>query len=1113
MQGTEDSLLQLPVSIKRALEDRDYRPLYHLLCVIVILAAGCFLFYKSFGHGGTLMSTDMTWPDAIAQLQFKVSNTWTPYMSGPLTIDPIFLFWVYPTSMFARLLHLSASQYMFAMYFFTFCLAGISMYVLTYSTIRKISFKNSATYAVYAGALIAALIYMYNPWSITYLKPYFAYVLYALLPLVFLSMAKTFDSPSARNIILFSIFITFANTTYQLTWLWGLIFSYAIFFVAVTRPRRAAFKRTLWILFGTLVLFFLLNARWIFPYVGARLVGKPYVPFYGPELSRVMVTGLSSNNFMANNFRLLSVWTWSVDQLKGGFLFQALSFAIPVFALLGLVIAYREIRRNRTVTYWAVVAMLALLLTTGANFIIRRPYLYFTFNAPGSNIYGWLLRTSERWAFFVPLFFTLMIGVLLAKLLVKNSSLSTAGRSIGSRLMSLRDVAPWTDESDASEPSSADRLKRLHNNIAMPRYYRNTALAVVIAVLVLTSLFPKALSTAQTEFKPVTVPGDYAKLKSYLAHQPGQPRVAWMPFVGPWSFTYNWGNGGPVDAYGPSNSNPNLHSNYEIMNGNSYFNWLQSLYLRNTFGDVMLANGFKKDVLSELLVPFAARYLIFDKSVQGYDFGDNLDTEKSISLAYKTNFLNAFKTAADPGYIWGATRTVNTNSFYDNLAFAQKFTPKGLENVAFTDGKPYFGQNAKVSPKFGGADLDLYMTTVNKNSGFDVAWPDGQFPYWNPFPGSSGATVSPDSKIKVGGKNSLRIENKSTSSPFFVYGEELPVQPEGIYAMESNIKYRNVGWSEAGVQGFDPARGEWINLVYCPTIRAGSSDWQRHDISFYVPANITKIRAQLGGGWVQDAKKGPAVTWFDNERVLRVPDGIYTRLAEREKPPVITYEKISAEKYRVRVRGAKAPFVLVLSEEYDGKWTASTSDGKTVDSIPMYSTINGFPIDKTGNFDVVIEYQPQKWFFAGLILSLFVLFLSLLFLLYDWKGKAALAENGTNLKVSTRQHLNSLGAWTDRSAKKAYLALRTIPGELWRFLKGPPKRTSRTGRPRRQARVPDKIARDKKKDGIGARKSNRLRGASSSLRRFIEEPLKRGPRSRGQVDARRSRRRPRNKPR
>jgi len=169
-------------SIKQYLEDRDYRPLYHLICAAAIVAAACFLFHKNFTQPGMMMAPDMTWPDSLARLQYRTVNTWYPYGSNPASSAVQWFFWIYPSSMVARLLHLSAARYMFLLFLFTFSLAGISMYTLAYRTARELNLRNAAGYAPYVGAVFAGLVYMYNPWAIHYFRPYFAFPIYALMP-------------------------------------------------------------------------------------------------------------------------------------------------------------------------------------------------------------------------------------------------------------------------------------------------------------------------------------------------------------------------------------------------------------------------------------------------------------------------------------------------------------------------------------------------------------------------------------------------------------------------------------------------------------------------------------------------------------------------------------------------------------------------------------------------------------------------------------------------------------------------------------------------------------------------------------------------------------------
>jgi hypothetical protein len=150
---------------------------------------------------------------------------------------------------------------------------------------------------------------------------------------------------------------------------------------------------------------------------------------------------------------------------------------------------------------------------------------------------------------------------------------------------------------------------------------------------------------------------------------------------------------------------------------------------------------------------------------------------------------------------------------------------------------------------------------------------------------------------------------------------------------------------------------------------------------------ITKIRPILGAGWVKDPARGDAISWFDDVRIGRVDDALYDRLIDRPVAPTVSVSKINAEKYRVQVRGAKAPFVLVQSESFDPLWVARLADGGEVEPVPMYATINGYPINRTGDFDLVLEYRPQRYFLYGLALSLTTLFLCLLYILYAWKGR------------------------------------------------------------------------------------------------------------------------------
>ena len=62
-------------------------------------------------------------------------------------------------------------------------------------------------------------------------------------------------------------------------------------------------------------------------------------------------------------------------------------------------------------------------------------------------------------------------------------------------------------------------------------------------------------------------------------------------------------------------------------------------------------------------------------------------------------------------------------------------------------------------------------------------------------------------------------------------------------------------------------------------------------------------------------------------------------------------------------------------EEHDNKIDFKTN------SIPLYSIINGFYVNKTGDYTLTIEYEPQRWFEQAGIVSLGAVAVSVTFLI------------------------------------------------------------------------------------------------------------------------------------
>lgn len=81
--------------------------------------------------------------------------------------------------------------------------------------------------------------------------------------------------------------------------------------------------------------------------------------------------------------------------------------------------------------------------------------------------------------------------------------------------------------------------------------------------------------------------------------------------------------------------------------------------------------------------------------------------------------------------------------------------------------------------------------------------------------------------------------------------------------------------------------------------------------------------------------------------------------------------------------------MLSFAEAYDPLWEARIyKNGKLVEkvrSIPVYSAINGFWVNETGNLEIVIRYTPQDWFELGLKISGLTFIGCIGYLFYDWR--------------------------------------------------------------------------------------------------------------------------------
>ena len=508
-------------------------------------------------------------------------------------------------------------------------------------------------------------------------------------------------------------------------------------------------------------------------------------------------------------------------------------------------------------------------------------------------------------------------------------------------------------------------------------------LSILCVVIILVAFYPIAIRYAQNVFNPTQIPQDYQQVSDFVTKSSGAERIAWVPFYKVTS-NYSWTNGKRIGPFNIYSYNANLNNIVDVFQKDAYYTWFDNVLSRNPFVDVKLMEEnmtVGSDIAAKLLVPLSAKYMVLDKSKPAYRWANPFARDRSLLQVFQTKLLKVYQLKYRPGFIRVAGRTVKADSFFDNLAIARSYAPEAQGNLAFINGAQV------LNKRFGVLNINDYKRIANPDPGFEQWNVATGFVYWK----SSGAGIQlvADGSTKTEGKGSLKVINGSSAnfSLAWITGPSVPTGAGEMISLQTSVKCQNAKWTSVSLEGYYSYTRSWKRLAFCPSIISGTSGWQTYKCSINIPAGITMVRPMLSGGWAADPKKGPGVSWFDDIRISKVDGTFFDELARSGGSAAVTYTKVDAMHYQVRVKDASRPFVLVFGEAYDPLWRASISQGQSIKPVKLYSTINGFPIDRKGSFDLTISYVPQSWFSMGLVISLLTLLFCISVLLYMWKGK------------------------------------------------------------------------------------------------------------------------------
>jgi hypothetical protein len=140
------------------------------------------------------------------------------------------------------------------------------------------------------------------------------------------------------------------------------------------------------------------------------------------------------------------------------------------------------------------------------------------------------------------------------------------------------------------------------------------------------------------------------------------------------------------------------------------------------------------------------------------------------------------------------------------------------------------------------------------------------------------------------------------------------------------------------------------------------------DRKYYQKLYMDTIKQLEQFPWLQKQKA------FTKLAVFKLPQAKDHMFMEdpTNKTIIQSITPVSTTEYHVLLRNAQKGETVVFSENYNSGWSAHV-DNLTLSSTPYKHLLNSFPLPKTGNYTLSITYQPQRYVWFGLLVSIFTL--------------------------------------------------------------------------------------------------------------------------------------------
>ncbi|MDO8634569.1 MAG: hypothetical protein Q7K34_04730 [archaeon] len=353
---------------------------------------------------------------------------------------------------------------------------------------------------------------------------------------------------------------------------------------------------------------------------------------------------------------------------------------------------------------------------------------------------------------------------------------------------------------------------------------------------------------------------------------------------------------------------------------------------------------------------FNVKYIVVKKNFKSYYLGQKwYEHLKNKEPIFVYNSHNSYWVSGDPLKFYSI--------FYKDNNFELIY-----EDESFTIFK-----NLRYSDKF----FTLPTKNLIKNPYFE----DG-LNQWKNWPSH---TVNIESCKELNEGRSCAVLS-SQKKEFTILYQLIPAEENKWYTFSFAINPSIITDAHAKLIWYDQTEktgesdGIKVDYIKFNKMSIDTKKWAHINEAIESPADTKLVRIQfLGNRSLENGK----IT-LGNISVLEVPQQINKEIqsSTHELNYISNFEKINPTRYKVSVKSNK-PFMLVFSESYDPFWVAYTKDVESIKPVQVYSVINGFWVDQIGEFEIIVEYMPQRWFYIVSIIEIFTILGIVMFLFYS----------------------------------------------------------------------------------------------------------------------------------